>query len=112
MLCLDRKTLIAMENNIEKLTKSLSLMAEVLEKTQDELADKVDALIEEIAEVSQAIAELRREINKLQTTGTEEDDSTKYDDVEGLSSFEELRNFDADDDLSDDDLERLGYQVK
>lgn len=106
-----------METQINKLDASLQQAIAVLEKTQVELAEKVDALLEQMGVVSSDIAALQKQL-ALHKGGAatkadfaaitdDEDDSE-----ESKSSLDELANFDADDDLSDDDLERMGYDIK
>jgi hypothetical protein len=106
-----------METQINKLDASLQQAIALLEKTQVDLAEKVDALLEQMGTVSSDIVALQKQLalHKGGATTTadfaaitdDEDDSE-----ESKSSLDELANFDADDDLSDDDLERMGYDIK
>lgn len=105
-----------MEKESEKLNANIEKMLQALEKAQDNIAESIDSLLVQMGEVEASVAELKRQIAKgyapQSTTNNIDDDTIEADEDEQPSSLDELNNFDADDDLSDDDLKRMGYDIK
>ena len=105
-----------MEKESEKLNANIEKMLQALEKAQDNIAESIDSLLVQMGEVEASVAELKRQIAKgytpQSTMNNIDDDTIEADEDEQPSSLEELNNFDADDDLSDDDLKRMGYDIK
>ena len=63
-----------------------------------------------------SISEMKRWIGKgnvpAPTINNIDDDTIEGDDDEAPNALDELKDFDADDDLSDEDLKRMGYDIK
>lgn len=101
-----------MEKETEKLNSNIEKMLQALEKAQDSIAENIDNLLVQMGEVEASIAELKRLIGAKGSAPVTVDDETIEDDEEALNTLDELKDFDADDDLSDDDLKRMGYDIK
>jgi uncharacterized protein YaaN involved in tellurite resistance len=105
-----------MKKESEKLNANIEKMLQALEKAQDNIAESIDSLLVQMGEVEASVAELKRQIAKGYTSQSTmnniDDDTIQADEDEQPSSLDELNNFDADDDLSDDDLKRMGYDIK
>jgi peptidoglycan hydrolase CwlO-like protein len=105
----------AMENETQQLNTNIEKMLEALEKAQDNIAESIDSLLVKMGEVEASINSLKRLIAKgnisQSTINNIDDDTIEGDDDEQPSALDELSDFDADDDLSDDDLKRLGYDM-
>lgn len=101
-----------MEKETEKLNSNIEKMLQALEKAQDSIAENIDNLLVQMGEVEVSIAELKRLIGVKGSAPVTVDDDSIEDDEEVLNTLDELKDFDADDDLSDDDLKRMGYDIK
>lgn len=101
-----------MEKETEKLNSNIEKMLQALEKAQDSIAENIDNLLVQMGEVEASIAELKRLIGAKGSALVNVDDETIEDDEEAPNTLDELKDFDADDDLSDDDLKRMGYDIK
>lgn len=101
-----------MEKETEKLNSNIEKMLQALEKAQDSIAENIDNLLVQMGEVEASIAELKRLIGAKSSAPVTVDDDAIEDDEEAPNALDELKDFDADDDLSDDDLKRMGYDIK
>jgi hypothetical protein len=105
-----------MEKETEKLNANIEKMLQALERAQDTIAENIDNLLTQMGEVETSIAELKRLLGKgntpAPTINNIDDDTIEGDDDEAPNALDELKDFDADDDLSDEDLKRMGYDIK
>jgi len=105
-----------MEKESEKLNANIEKMLKALEKAQDTIAENIDSLLTQMGEVETSITELKHLIAKSNTSSSTinniDDDTIEGDDDEAPNALDELKDFDADDDLSDEDLKRMGYDIK
>ncbi|UPT67502.1 MAG: hypothetical protein M0D57_02155 [Sphingobacteriales bacterium JAD_PAG50586_3] len=104
-----------MEKDTEKLNINIEKMLQALEKAQDSIAENIDNLLTQMGEVETSIADLKRLISKGNESpafnNIDDDTIEGDDDDEAPNALDELKDFDADDDLSDDDLKRMGYNL-
>lgn len=105
-----------MEKESEKLNANIEKMLKALEKAQDTIAENIDNLLTQMGEVEASIAELKRLVSKpntpTSTINNIDDDTIEDEEDNQQSTLDELKDFDADDDLSDEDLKRMGYDIK
>lgn len=93
-----------MKNETQRLNENIEKALETLEKAQVSIAENIDALLIRMGEVEAAIYDLKQQLGKTESLHTVEDE----DDIDGP---DDLTNFDADDDLSDEDMRKLGYDI-